>query len=706
MKFTQLPAMALGLLYACSSPENKMSTIQPPIAKRIDTTLSIHGDNRLDPYFWLNQRENPEVIAYLEAENVYTDTMLAHTKSFQEKLFQEIKGRIVESDMSVPYFENGYWYYTRYETGANYPIYCRKKDNLKATEEVLFDVNQFAEGHEYYSLSGIKISPDNTKAIFFTDNIGRRQYTLQVKDLVTGEILPVSIKNTNTASAWANDNTTIFYGTADEQTLRSDKVWKFKLNETDGNSKLVFHETDETFASYIYKGKSGAYLYIYSGSTLTSEQRFLDANKPDATFKIIQTRTRGLEYSAEDYAQDFYITTNLDAQNFKLVKTPIQKATKEHWTAVINHREDVLLEGAEFFEQFLVLSERKAGLNQIRVRSWDGKQDYYLPFQDPAYTAYVGKNPEYKTTKLRYNYTSMTTPSSVFDFNMADKTSELKKQQEVVGGHDPKAYTSERLFAKASDGTSIPISLVYKKGTKIDGTAPLLLYAYGSYGSSTDATFSISRLSLLNRGFVFAIAHVRGGQEMGRQWYEDGKLLKKMNTFTDFISCADHLATNKYAAADKIFAEGGSAGGLLMGAIVNIKPERFRGVVAAVPFVDVLTTMLDESIPLTTSEFDEWGNPKDKTYYDYMMTYSPYDNVKAQAYPAMLVTTGLHDSQVQYWEPAKWVAKLRATKTDKNILLLKTDMSAGHGGKSGRFNAIYDTALEYAFMFNLIGIQE
>ena len=704
MKLFQMLALSLGSLYACSSPENKMSDILPPIAKRIDTTLSIHGDNRNDPYFWLNQRENPEVIAYLEAENTYTDTILAHTKGFQEKIFQEIKRRIVESDMSVPYFENGYWYFTRYETGADYPIYCRKKERLEAAEEILFDVNQFAEGYEYYSLSGVKISPDNTKAIFFTDNVGRRQYTLQVKDLTSGEMLPVNIKNTNGGSAWANDNSTIFYSTTDEQTLRSDKIWKFKLNEPAGNSKLVFHETDETFSTYIYKGKSGNYLFINSSSTLTSEQRFLDANKPDAAFKIIQTRTRGLEYNAEDYGQDFYITTNLDAQNFKLVQAPIQKATKENWKAVIDPRSDVLLEGAEFFEQFLVLSERKAGLTQLRVRSWDGKQDYYLPFQDPAYAAYVGKNPEYKTSKLRYNYTSMTTPSSVIDFDMVNQSSELKKQQEVVGGHDPQAYTSERIFANAKDGTQIPISLVYKKGTKLDGSAPLLLYAYGSYGASMDASFSISRLSLLNRGFVYAIAHIRGGQEMGRQWYEDGKLLKKINTFTDFIDCADYLAAKKYAAEDKIFAMGGSAGGLLMGAVVNMRPDRFKGVVAAVPFVDVVTTMLDESIPLTTGEFDEWGNPKDKTYYDYMLSYSPYDNVTAQTYPAMLVTTGLHDSQVQYWEPAKWVAKLRATKTDQNMLLLKTDMRAGHGGKSGRFNAIYDTALEYAFMFNLIGI--
>lgn len=706
MKSILLSTLAISLLYACSSPENKMSNITPPIAKRIDTTLSIHGDNRNDPYFWLNQRENPEVIAYLEAENAYTDTILAHTKGFQEKLFQEIKGRIVESDMSVPYFENGYWYYSRYETGSDYPIYCRKKENLEAAEEVLFDVNQYAKGYDYFSLTGIKISPDNTKAMFFTDNVGRRQYVLQVKDLTSGEILPLKIKNTNGGAAWAKDNTTIFYSTTDEQTLRSDKIWKFKINESDGNSKLVFHELDETFATYIYKGKSGNFLYIYSGSTLTSEQRFLDASKPDNAFKIIQIRTRGLEYSAEDYGQDFYITTNLDAQNFKLVKAPIQKASKEHWTNVIDHRADVLLEGAEYFEKFLVLSERKAGLTQIRIRSWDGQQDYYIPFQDPAYAAYVSINPEYKTTKLRYNYTSMTTPSSVFDFDMAAKSSELKKQQEVVGGHDPKNYTSERMFAKAQDGTEIPISLVYKKGTKLDGSAPLLLYAYGSYGSSMDASFSISRLSLLDRGFVYAIAHIRGGQEMGRQWYEDGKLLKKKNTFTDFIDCADYLAAKKYAAEDKIFAMGGSAGGLLMGAIVNMRPDRFRGVVAAVPFVDVVTTMLDESIPLTTGEFDEWGNPKDKVYYDYMLSYSPYDNVVAQNYPALLVTTGLHDSQVQYWEPAKWVAKLRATKTDQNMLLLKTDMSAGHGGKSGRFNSIYDTALEYAFMFNLLGIQE
>ncbi len=683
-----------------------MPDLAPPMAKRIDTVLTEHGNSRNDPYFWLNQRENPEVIAYLNAENAYLDTMLSHTKGLQEKLFQEIKGRIKESDMSVPYFENGYWYYSRYETGQDYPIYCRKKESQDAAEEIMFNVNEFAKGHEYFSLSGIRVSPDNTKAIFFTDSIGRRQYTLQVKDLVSGELLPLSIKPANGSAAWANDNQTIFYGTTDEQTLRSDKVWKFSLADKEVNSKLVYHETDETFSAYIFKGKSRKYLYIYSNSTLTSEQRFLSADQPSGAFKIIQPRMRGLEYSAEDYGTDFFITTNLEAQNFKLVKAPIARSTKENWQEVVAHRSDVLLEGAEFFRDYLVLSERKEGLNNLRIRSWDGKTDYYISFDDPAYTAYLSVNPEYNTTKLRFSYTSLNTPNSVYDFDMATKDRNLLKQQEVVGGYDPKAYVSERMYARAKDGTKIPISLVYKKGTPIDGTAPLLLYGYGSYGASMDAYFSIGRLSLLDRGFVYAIAHVRGGQEMGRQWYEDGKLLKKKNTFTDFIDCADYLAESGYGAPDKIFANGGSAGGLLMGAIVNMRPERWRGVVADVPFVDVVSTMLDESIPLTTGEFDEWGNPKDKVYYDYMLSYSPYDNVSAQNYPAMLVTTGLHDSQVQYWEPAKWVAKLRATKTDKNPLYLKTDMSAGHGGKSGRYNAIYDTALSFAFMLDLLDIKE
>lgn len=695
----------LFALVAISCSENsieKMPDLPPPIAKRIDTVLSIHGHDRIDPYFWLNQRENPDVISYLEAENAYLDTMMAHTKPLQERIFNEIKGRIKETDMSVPYFENGYWYYNRYETGQDYPIYCRKKGSQEAEEEIMFDVNKYAKGYDYFSLSGIKISPDNQFAIFFTDTVGRRQYTMQVKNLVTGETLPLSVYPTNGSSAWANDNKTIFYGTTDPNTLRSDKIWRIS-SEGKEESSLVYYEKDETFSVYIFKGKSDRFLYLYSGSTLTSEQQYLDANLPNGKFKVIQNRIRGLEYSAEDYGDSFFITTNHQAKNFRLMKSSISNPAIANWTEVIPHREEVRLEGAEFFKNYLVLSERKSGLSMLRIMSWDSKVDYYLEFDDPAYTAYLSVNPEYETDLLRVGYTSLNTPNSVFDYNMKTGGRKLLKQQEVVGGYDPKSYVSERIYAAAEDGTKVPISLVYKKTTKIDGTAPLLLYGYGSYGASMDAYFSVSRLSLLDRGFVYAIAHVRGGEDLGRKWYEDGKLLKKKNTFTDFIACADHLASTKYGAPDKIFAEGGSAGGLLMGAIANMRPDRWRGIIAEVPFVDVVTTMLDESIPLTTGEFDEWGNPKDKVYYDYMLSYSPYDQVKAQAYPAMLVTTGLHDSQVQYWEPAKWVAKLRAMKTDKNPLLLYTDMAAGHGGKSGRFNAIKDTALNYAFLLSLLG---
>lgn len=706
MKKLILTSCLFTLLIACQSENKSVKNIPSPVAKRIDTVLSMHGHDRIDPYYWLNQRENPAVIAYLEAENAYIDTMMAHTKPLQEKIFQEIKGRIKETDMSVPYEERGYWYYTRYETGKDYPIYCRKAGSLSAVEEIIFNVNEFAVGHEYFSLSGIKVSPDNSKVIFFTDTVGRRQYIMRVKDLKTGEILPFEVKNTNGGSAWGNDNTTIFYSTTDEQTLRSDKIWRTSIAGKQQSAKLIFFEEDDTFSTYVYNSRSGKYIYIYSGSTLTTEQRFISADEPMGAFKLIQPRIRGLEYSADDYGDAFFITTNQDALNFKLVKTSIEKSTRENWVDFIAHRNDVLLEGAMIFKDYMVLNERKNGLDQVRIRFWDGSADYPLAFNDPAYTVYLAKNPDYNSLRLRYNYSSMTTPNSVIEYDIISKKSVVLKQQEVVGGHDPAQYKSERLFATARDGVQVPISLVYKKGTPLDGQAPLLLYAYGSYGASMDAGFSISRLSLLDRGFVFAIAHIRGGQEMGRSWYEDGKLLKKKNTFTDFIDCADYLVAQKYAAADKVFAEGGSAGGLLMGAVVNMRPDRFRGVIAAVPFVDVVTTMLDESIPLTTGEFDEWGNPKEKAYYDYMLSYSPYDNVVAQAYPAMLVTTGLHDSQVQYWEPAKWVAKLRATKTDNKLLFLKTDMQAGHGGKSGRFNAIYDTALEYAFMLDLLGITQ
>lgn len=703
----QLLPYTLGTLLiagACNSTEKKQD-MQPPVAKTIPHELSMHGDTRIDPYYWLNERENPEVIAYLEAENAYAEASLAHTKGLQEQLFKEMKGRIKEDDMNVPYFENGYWYYSRFAKGQDYPIYCRKKGSQDAPEEIMFDVNVYAKGHEYFSLTGVRVSPDNQLALYFVDSIGRRQYTMRAKNLATGEEMGLNIYPTNGAAAWANDNRTLFYGTTDEQTLRADKIWKTKLGET-AAPRLVFHEQDETFSTYVYKSTSKRFIFIGSGSTLTSEQRFVDANQPDAAFKIVHPRERGLEYSVEDYGNDFYIVTNLNAQNFQLMKAPIAKSGKANWQTVIDHRADTRLEDVVFFKNFMVLDERKNGLGHLRVRDWQGKVDYYIPFNDPAYTCYTEVNRDYETSVLRYGYSSLTTPNGIYAFDMATQKQELLKQQEVVGGFNAADYVSERFFVTARDGAQVPVSLVYKKSLRKKEGNPTLLYGYGSYGASMDAYFSTNRLSLLDRGFVFAIAHIRGGEEMGRQWYEDGKLLKKKNTFYDFIDCAEDLLKKGYTAPGEMYAMGGSAGGLLMGAVVNMRPDLWKGVIAAVPFVDVITTMLDESIPLTTGEFDEWGNPKDKVYYDYMLSYSPYDQVSKQAYPNMLVTTGLHDSQVQYWEPAKWVAKLRTVQQGEGKIYLVTDMKAGHGGKSGRFNALKDDALEFAFLLDLAGIKK
>lgn len=704
MKLLNWPVWMVVVFASCQSAQTDKN-MQPPLAKAIPHELSAHGHTRIDPYYWLKERDNPEVIAYLEAENAYAEAQMAHSKKLQETLFNEMKGRLKEEDMNVPYFENGYWYYTRFESGKDYPIYCRKKGSREAAEEVMFNVNEFAQGHDYFSLTGVRVSPDNRLAMFFTDSVGRRQYTLGVKNLETGEMLNIKQYPTNGGAAWANDNQTIFYGTTDEQTLRADKIWRFNIASPERKAELVYHETDETFSTYIYKAKSGRFLYVGSGSTLTSEQQYLDASTPNGKFQMIQPRVRGLEYNAEDYGDHFYIVTNLNAQNFQLMKAPIAKSTKENWETVIAHRADTRLEEVLFFKEFMVVDERQNGLSRLRVKDWKGKTDYYIPFNDPAYTAYTEINRDYETNELRYGYSSLTTPNTLYAFDMLTKKQMVLKQQEVVGGYNAADYVSERIFVVARDGAKVPVSLVYKKALRKDAGNPTLLYGYGSYGASMDAYFSSNRLSLLDRGFVFAIAHIRGGEEMGRQWYEDGKLLKKKNTFTDFIDCAEHLLKEKYTEAGKMYAMGGSAGGLLMGAVVNMRPDLWHGVIAAVPFVDVVTTMLDESIPLTTGEFDEWGNPKDKAYYDYMLSYSPYDQVSEQAYPHLLVTTGLHDSQVQYWEPAKWVAKLRTKQQGNGKILLVTDMKAGHGGKSGRYNALKDDALEYAFLLDLANIQ-
>ena len=681
--------------------------IEPPKAKKIPKILEKHGDVRIDDYFWMKERENPEVLDYLRQENEYNTKMTAHTKKFQRKLFLEMRGRIKEDDQSVPYKLNGYWYLTRYEIGGDYPIYSRKKGSLEAPEEILFNVNEMAKGHEFYSLGGMNVSPDNKLVAFAIDTVGRRNYTIQIKNLETGELLPVKIETTTGGSTWANDNKTLFYTRKDPETLRSNEIYKHILGSSIENDVVVYHEEDETFHTYVYKSKSRKYIVIGSNSTLTSEYRFLDADKPDGEFKLVQSRIRGVEYSATHYKDFLYILTNKDdAVNFKLMKTPLDQPGVENWVDVIPHREEVLLEDIDIFEKHVVISERSNGLNKLKVMTWDNSESYYIPFDNETYTAYTGTNPDFDTDVLRFTYNSMTTPTSVVDFNMTTRVKTVKKEQEVQGDFDKKNYISDRIWATAEDGTKIPMSIVYRKGIRMDGSNPVLQYAYGSYGSTIDPYFSTVRLSLLDRGFIFVIAHVRGGEYLGRKWYEDGKLLKKKNTFTDFIDCTLHLIEHNYTSPENLYASGGSAGGLLMGAIINMAPHLYRGVIASVPFVDVVTTMLDETIPLTTGEYDEWGNPNIKEYYYCMKSYSPYDNVIPQEYPNLLVTTGFHDSQVQYWEPAKWVAKLRELKTDDNIILFHTNMDAGHGGASGRFEALKEVAEEYAFLLDLEGITE
>ena len=687
----------------------KDMSIVPPKADKIVKNLEIHGDVREDNYYWLNDKENAEVIDYLERENDYYEKMTAHTKDFQKALFEEMKGRIKEDDESVPYKLNGYYYITRYEKNKDYPIYTRKKGSLDAPEEILFDVNEMAEGYSYFNLNGINVSEDNKLVSFGIDTLSRRKYTIYIKNLETGEIMDENIPLTTGGATWANDNKTLFYTRKDEQTLRSNQIYKHALGTPASEDKLIYTEEDETFGTYIYKTKSKKYLVIGSYSTLTTEFRILNANTPNGEFKVFQPRERGLEYSISHYGNNFYVLTNKDnALNFKLMKTSEGKPTKENWVDMIPHRDDVLLEDIDIFKEYLVISERANGLNKIRIKRWDNSQDdYFLPFDNETYTAGTTSNPEFDTKILRYGYNSLTTPTSVIDFNMETREKEVKKETEVLGGKFNKNnYESKRVWATATDGTKIPISMVYKKGTKMDGQNPFLLYAYGSYGATIDPYFSTTRLSLLDRGFIFAIAHVRGGEYLGRQWYEDGKLLKKKNTFTDFIDASKYVISEKYTSNEHLYAMGGSAGGLLMGAIVNMAPELYNGVVASVPFVDVVTTMLDDSIPLTTGEYDEWGNPNDPEFYNYIKSYSPYDNVEAKKYPNMLVTTGLHDSQVQYWEPAKWVAKLREVKKGDNILLLQTNMDAGHGGASGRFEALKEVAMDFAFILDLEGIKE
>ena len=681
-------------------------SIKAPVAKIIPHILSKHNNDRIDNYYWLNDRENPEVINYLKQEKAFYDAATAVTKPFQESLFEEMKSRIKEDDESVPYFYNGYFYCTRFEKGKDYPIHTRKKECLSAPEEILFDCNEMAVGHAFFNLSGISISEDNKWVCFGTDTVSRRQYTIQIKNLETNEILPFKIENTTGGSTWASDNKTIFYSRKDEVTLRPDKIFKHKLGTDASLDKLVFYEKDATFDVSVYKSKSTKYIIITSSSTLTSEYRTVLSSAPDHKFTVFQKRKRGIEYSISHYNDTFYILTNKDnATNFKLMTCSINATSFDNWVDLIPHRNNVLLEGIDIFKNYLVISERFDGLNKIKIMPWIDSEGYYLPFDSETYTAFTTSNLDFNTEILRYGYQSMATPSSIIDFNMKTQEKVVLKEQIVLGGTFDKAnYIEKRIWATATDGVKIPISIVHHKKIHLNGTNPLLLYAYGSYGMTMDPYFSTTRLSLLDRGFVYAIAHVRGGEDMGREWYEDGKLLKKKNTFTDFVACSEHLIKQNYTSSAHLYAEGGSAGGLLMGVIVNTNPSLYNGVIAQVPFVDVVTTMLDETIPLTTGEYDEWGNANVKKYYNYMMSYSPYDNVKKMDYPNIYIATGLHDSQVQYWEPAKWVAKLREYKTNDNQLYLDINMDTGHGGASGRFESLKEVAKEFSFLFNLENI--
>jgi oligopeptidase B len=678
--------------------------IDPPVAKVQPKKLEIHGDARIDNYFWLNQREDPEVISYLEAENEYTEAMMAHTENLQQVLVDEFMERIKQTDMSVPYKLDDYYYYSRTEEGKEYPIYCRKKGSLDAAEEVLLEVNELAAGHKFFAVGQRAISYDQDILAFSVDTAAREIYTIRFRNLVTGEQLSDEIPEVTSNVAWTNDNKTLFYAKQDPVTLRSYQIFRHVLGTDPVDDELVYEEKDDTFSVGVWRTKSKKYMIIESTHTLSTEILYLDASNPGGEFTVFQPRERDHEYSIDHYGDFFYIRTNHEAKNFRLMKTSVTLTGKKHWNEVIPHRDDVLLEGFEIFKNYLVVEERKNGLMQLRVRPWSGKGEHYIDFGEPAYLVFARNNYEFDTPVLRYQYESMTTPDSVYDYDMETKEKTLLKQDEVLGGFESNNYVTERLYATARDDTKIPISIVYRKGTPKDGSHPLLLYGYGSYGSSEDATFSPYLVSLLDRGFIYALAHIRGGAELGRSWYEDGKLFNKKNTFTDFIDCAEYFVKQNYTRPERLFIDGGSAGGLLIGAVVNMRPDLFEGAIAEVPFVDVVTTMLDESVPLTTGEYDEWGDPRKKDYYEYMLSYSPYDNVEAKDYPNMLVTTSLHDSQVQYFEPAKWVAKLRVIKTDDNLLLLRTRMEAGHGGVSGRYKRYKQTAFQYAFLLDRAGI--
>lgn len=697
---TTLYALLCLSLFILQAQEN--NTLSPPQAEKIPKELTIHNHTRIDKYYWLKERDNPKILEYLNAENEYTKYAMKSTEMLQKQLYQEMVNRIQQEDMSAPYKKNHYYYYKKFEKEKEYPIYCRRKNSMKSKEEIILDVNKMANGHNYYHVTGIFISKNNKLAAFGADDTGRRKYTIYIKDIKSDSLLNDKLINTTGYIAWANDNKTIFYVSKDEITLRPYKVYRHIIGTDQSTDKLAYYEIDETYDLSVSKSKSDKYIFIASESTLTTEYRFLNADKPNDEFIVFYPREKNLEYYIDHLDEYFYIRTNLNAKNFRLMKTKTNTTHKENWTEVSPHNPKALLEDFTLFNQYIILNEMKEGLTQFKVIEINTNKSYYLDFNEETYTADFAENFEIKSDNFRYYYNSLTTPTSVYSYNIKTQKRKLIKRDNILGGFQSENYASERHMVPARDGTLVPLSLVYRKGIKKHGSNPLLLYGYGSYGFSYPPSFRPERISLLDRGFIFAIAHIRGGSEMGHQWYENGKLLNKKNTFYDFIDCAEYLINKKYTSADKLFAMGGSAGGLLIGAVINIRPDLFKGAIAEVPFVDVITTMLDETIPLTTSEYDEWGNPNDKEYYDYMLSYSPYDNVEAKNYPNLLVTTALHDSQVQYWEPAKWVAKLRELKTDNNKLLLYTNMEAGHSGKPGRFQKYEEITMEYAFILSLL----
>ena len=696
----RLVAVPLVISLMTVVPDAEQAAPSAPVAKKVPHETKIHGHTLTDDYFWMREKSNPEVIKHLEAENAYTEAVMAPTKELQETLYKEMLGRIKQTDLSVPARNGPYWYYSRTEEGKQYPYMCRRKGTMDAPEEILLDLNALAEGHSFLGLGGYAVSDDANWLAYSVDTTGYRQYTLYVKDLRNGAVSSEKIERTGSI-VWANDNKTIFYTTEDAVSKRSNRFWRHTVGAP--ASDLVYEEKDELFDVFAGRSLDRKMIFLASYAKTSREYRYLPADTPTGELQVVVPREAGHEYDVDHYEGQFYITTNKGAKNFRVVTAPIQDPSEKNWNAFIPHNIAVKIDSLAFFKGHLVVSERERGLNYLRILDMSSKKSHRIQTDEPDYAMSLGANPEFDTTTIRYSYQSMVTPATVYEYDLDTKARKLLKRQEVLAGYDPSQYEAKRLWANARDGVQVPISVVYKKGLTLDGRAPMVLYAYGSYGASMEPTFSSSRLSLLDRGAIYAIAYIRGGGELGEEWREQGRMMLKVNTFNDFIDSAEYLVKNRYTSSDRLVINGGSAGGLLMGAVANMRPDLFKAVVAQVPFVDVMNTMLDATLPLTTSEYSEWGNPNEKPAFEYMLKYSPYDNIKAQNYPAMLVHVSLNDSQVPYWEGAKFVAKLRATKTDRNPLLLKTNLGAGHGGASGRYDALRETAFTYAFILWQMG---